>query len=325
LKVVEIKKYGGPEVLEIGSREIPVLKENEVLIKVKAAGINRPDILQREGNYPPPKDSSDILGLEIAGEVVKVGKKVKNIKISDKVCALVSGGGYAEYCSAPFTQCLPIPKGLTFEEACILPETFFTIWFNLFIKNKVKKKQKILIHGGSGGIGTTAIQITKNFGLEVFTTTRSQNKSIKCKKLGAHYSINTKKTDFEEFIKKKTNGDGVDVILDIVGGNYVQKNINILKRNGLLINLGWLTGSVVKINLLMVMLKRLTITGSTLRVGSLKEKERIAKELKKNIWPLIEQKKIKPLLCKTFYINKVKDAHIYIDKEIHFGKIALKF
>ena len=325
MKVVEIKKYGGPEVLEIGSREIPVLKENEVLIKVKAAGINRPDILQREGVYPPPKDSSDILGLEIAGEVVKVGKKVKNIKISDKVCALVSGGGYAEYCSAPFTQCLPIPKGLTFEEACILPETFFTIWFNLFIKNKVKKKQKILIHGGSGGIGTTAIQITKNFGLEVFTTTRSQNKSIKCKKLGAHYSINTKKTDFEEFIKKKTNGDGVDVILDIVGGNYVQKNINILKRNGLLINLGWLTGSVVKINLLMVMLKRLTITGSTLRVGSLKEKERIAKELKKNIWPLIEQKKIKPLLCKTFYINKVKDAHIYIDKEIHFGKIALKF
>ena len=325
MKVVEIKKYGGPEVLEIGSREIPVLKENEVLIKVKAAGINRPDILQREGNYPPPKDSSDILGLEIAGEVVKVSKKVKNIKISDKVCALVSGGGYAEYCSAPFTQCLPIPKGLTFEEACILPETFFTIWFNLFIKNKVKKKQKILIHGGSGGIGTTAIQITKNFGLEVFTTTRSQNKSIKCKKLGAHYSINTKKTDFEEFIKKKTNGDGVDVILDIVGGNYVQKNINILKRNGLLINLGWLTGSVVKINLLMVMLKRLTITGSTLRVGSLKEKERIAKELKKNIWPLIEQKKIKPLLCKTFYINKVKDAHIYIDKEIHFGKIALKF
>ena len=325
MKVVEIKKYGGPEVLEIGSREIPVLKENEVLIKVKAAGINRPDILQREGSYPPPKNSSDILGLEIAGEVVKVGKKVKNIKISDKVCALVSGGGYAEYCSAPFTQCLPIPKGLTFEEACILPETFFTIWFNLFIKNKVKKKQKILIHGGSGGIGTTAIQITKNFGLEVFTTTRSQNKSIKCKKLGAHYSINTKKTDFEEFIKKKTNGDGVDVILDIVGGNYVQKNINILKRNGLLINLGWLTGSVVKINLLMVMLKRLTITGSTLRVGSLKEKERIAKELKKNIWPLIEQKKIKPLLCKTFYINKVKDAHIYIDKEIHFGKIALKF
>ena len=325
MKVVEIKKYGGPEVLEIGSREIPVLKENEVLIKVKAAGINRPDILQREGSYPPPKDSSDILGLEIAGEVVKVGKKVKNIKISDKVCALVSGGGYAEYCSAPFTQCLPIPKELTFEEACILPETFFTIWFNLFIKNKVKKKQKILIHGGSGGIGTTAIQITKNFGLEVFTTTRSQNKSIKCKKLGAHYSINTKKTNFEEFIKKKTNGDGVDVILDIVGGNYVQKNINILKRNGLLINLGWLTGSVVKINLLMVMLKRLTITGSTLRVGSLKEKERIAKELKKNIWPLIEQKKIKPLLCKTFYINKVKDAHIYIDKEIHFGKIALKF
>ena len=325
MKVVEIKKYGGPEVLEIGSREIPVLKENEVLIKVKAAGINRPDILQREGSYPPPKDSSDILGLEIAGEVVKVSKKVKNIKIIDKVCALVSGGGDAEYCSAPFTQCLPIPKGLTFEEACILPETFFTIWFNLFIKNKVKKKQKILIHGGSGGIGTTAIQITKNFGLEVFTTTRSQNKSIKCKKLGAHYSINTKKTDFEEFIKKKTNGDGVDIILDIVGGNYVQKNINILKRNGLLINLGWLTGSVVKINLLMVMLKRLTITGSTLRVGSLKEKERIAKELKKNIWPLIEQKKIKPLLCKTFYINKVKDAHIYIDKEIHFGKIALKF
>ena len=325
MKVVEIKKYGGPEVLEIGSREIPVLKENEVLIKVKAAGINRPDILQREGKYPPPKGASDILGLEVAGKVIEVGKKVKKIKIGDKVCALLTGGGYSEYCLAPFTQCLPIPKGLTFEEACILPETFFTIWFNLFIKNKIKKKQKILIHGGSSGIGTTAIQITKNFGLEVFTTTRSKNKSIKCKKLGADHSINVKNVDFEKLVKNKTKNEGVDVILDIVGGDYVQKNINLLKRNGILINLGWLTGSIVKINLLMVMLKRLPITGSTLRAGSLKEKEKIAKELKKYIWPLIEKKKIKPILSKTFSINNVKDAHIYMFKGMHFGKIALKF
>ena len=325
MKVVEIKKYGGPEVLKIGSREIPVPKKNEVLIKVKAAGINRPDILQREGNYPPPKGASDILGLEVAGKVIEVGKKVKKIKVGDKVCALLTGGGYSEYCSAPSTQCLPIPKGLTFEEACILPEAFFTIWFNLFIKNKIKKKQKILIHGGSSGIGTTAIQITKNFGLEVFTTTRSKNKSIKCKKLGADHSINVKNVDFEKLVKNKTKNEGVDVILDIVGGDYVQKNINLLKRNGILINLGWLTGSIVKINLLMVMLKRLTITGSTLRAGSLKEKEKIAKELKKYIWPLIEKKKIKPILSKTFSINNVKDAHIYMFKGMHFGKIALKF
>ena len=323
MRVVEIKKQGGPEVLYIGSRPIPKPKNNEVLIKVKAAGVNKPDILQREGEYPPPKGVSDILGLEISGEVVEIGKKTKNIKIGDKVCALVSGGGYSEYCLAPYQQCLPIPKNISFEEASTIPETFFTVWFNLFIRSRIEKNKKILIHGGSSGIGTTAIQFAKNFGLEVFTTTRSNIKLIKCKKIGADHAINPKKTNFEEFINKKTNNQGVDFILDIVGGNYVQKNINILKRNGTLINIGWLTGSIVNVNLLMIMLKRLVITGSTLRVGSLEEKEKIAKDLKKNIWPLIEKKKIKPILCKTFPLNKVKDAHIYMDKGLHFGKIAL--
>ena len=323
MRVVEIKKYGGPEVLYIGSRPIPKPKNNEVLIKVKAAGINRPDILQRQGEYPPPKGVSNILGLEISGEVIEIGKKTKNIKIGDKVCALVSGGGYSEYCLAPYQQCLPIPKNISFEEASTIPETFFTIWFNLFIRSRIEKNKKILIHGGSSGIGTTAIQFAKNYGLEVFTTTRSNIKVGKCKKIGAHHAINSKKINFEEFIKKKTNNQGVDFILDIVGGNYVQKNINILKRNGTLINIGWLTGSIVNVNLLMIMLKRLVITGSTLRVGSLEEKEKIAKDLKKNIWPLIEKKKIKPILCKTFPLNKVKDAHIYMDKGLHFGKIAL--
>ena len=323
MRVVEIKKQGGPEVLYIGSRRIPKPKNNEVLIKVKAAGINRPDILQREGKYPPPKGASDILGLEISGKIIEIGKKTKNIKIGDKVCALVSGGGYSEYCLAPYQQCLPIPKNISFEEASTIPETFFTVWFNLFIRSRIEKNKKILIHGGSSGIGTTAIQFAKNFGLEVFTTTRSNIKLIKCKKIGADHAINPKKTNFEEFINKKTNNQGVDFILDIVGGNYVQKNINILKRNGTLINIGWLTGSIVNVNLLMIMLKRLVITGSTLRVGSLEEKEKIAKDLKKNIWPLIEKKKIKPILCKTFPLNKVKDAHIYMDKGLHFGKIAL--
>ena len=300
MRVVEIKKQGGPEVLYIGSRPIPKPKNNEVLIKVKAAGVNKPDILQREGEYPPPKGVSDILGLEISGGVVEIGKKTKNIKIGDKVCALVSGGGYSEYCLAPYQQCLPIPKNISFEEASTIPETFFTVWFNLFIRSRIEKNKKILIHGGSSGIGTTAIQITKNFGLEVFTTTRSKNKSIKCKKLGADHSINVKNVDFEKLVKNKTKNEGVDVILDIVGGDYVQKNINLLKRNGILINLGWLTGSIVKINLLMVMLKRLTITGSTLRAGSLKEKEKIAKELKKYIWPLIEKKKNKANFIQNF-------------------------
>ena len=280
MKVIEIKKPGGPEVLYIGSRPIPKIKKNEVLIKVKAAGINKPDILQRNGEYPAPKDASDILGLEVSGSIVELGTDVKNLKIGDKVCALVSGGGYAEYCAAPYTQCLHIPKNISFEEAATLPETFFTIWFNLFIRSKIKKNNKILIHGGSSGIGTTAIQFAKNYGLEIFTTTRSDEKVKKCKILGAHHAINSKKKNFEEFIKKKTKNKGVDFILDIVGGDYVQKNINLLKRNGTLINIGWLTGSIVKINLLMIMLKRLTITGSTLRVGSLEEKELITKGLK---------------------------------------------
>ena len=323
MRVVEIKKHGGPEVLYIGSRPVPKPKKNEVLIKVKAAGINRPDILQREGEYPPPKGVSNILGLEISGEVIEIGKKTKNIKIGDKVCALVSGGGYSEYCVAPYQQCLSIPKNISLEEASVIPETFFTIWFNLFIRSRIEKNKKILIHGGSGGIGTTAIQFAKNYGLEVFTTTRTDEKMRNCKKIGADHVINSKKLNFEEFVKKKTNNQGVDFILDIVGGHFVQKNINILKRNGTLINIGWLTGSIVNINLLMIMLKRLVITGSTLRVGSLEEKEKIAKDLKKNIWPLIEKKKIKPILCKTFPLNKVKDAHIYMDKGLHFGKIAL--
>ena len=323
MKVVEIKKYGGPEVLYIGNRPIPKIRVNEILIKVKAAGVNRPDILQREGGYPPPKDASDILGLEVSGEIVEIGKKVKNMKKGDKVCALVSGGGYSEYCVAPYTQCLPIPKNLSFEEAAGIPETFFTIWFNLFIKNKIKKKQNILIHGGSSGIGTTAIQFAKNFGLTVFTTIRNDFKKKKCQKIGAHFAINSKKNDFEKFVKKKTNNKGVDFVLDIVGKDYLQKNINILKRNGTLINLGWLTGSIVKVNLLMIMLKRLIITGSTLRVGSLEEKEIIASELKKKIWPLIEKKKFKPIICKIFPIDKVKDAHIFMDKGTHFGKIIL--
>ena len=247
MRVVEIKKHGGPEVLYIGSRPVPKPNINEVLIKVKAAGINKPDILQREGEYPAPKDASDILGLEVSGEVVELGKETKNIKKGDKVCALVSGGGYSEYCIAPYTQCLPIPKSLSFEEASAVPETFFTVWFNLFIRSKIKKNQKILIHGGSSGIGTTAIQFAKNYGLEVFTTTRTDEKMRNCKKIGADHVINSKKLNFEEFVKKETNNKGVDFILDIVGGSYVQKNINTLKRNGTLINIGWLTGSVVKL------------------------------------------------------------------------------
>ena len=204
MKVVEIKKHGGPEVLYIGSRPIPKPEKNEVLVKVKAAGINRPDILQREGEYPPPKDASNILGLEISGEVVELGKKTKNIKIGDKVCALVSGGGYSEYCLAPYTQCLPIPSNINFEEASVIPETFFTIWFNLFIRSRIEKNKKILIHGGSSGIGTTAIQFAKNYGLEVFTTTRTDEKMRNCKKIGADHVINSKKLNNNNLLRSFT-------------------------------------------------------------------------------------------------------------------------
>ena len=324
MKAISLKKPGTAENMVLAQTAIPKIRGTDVLIKVHAAGINMPDILQRRGNYPPPKGASDILGLEVAGTIARVGKNVKNWKIGDKICALVSGGGYAQYCTAPSGQCLPIPKGFSYAEAAGIPETFFTVWSNIVDRAKIKKGQSILIHGGSGGIGTCAIQLAKVLGCTVYVTAGSDKKCKFCKKIGADEAINYKKTDFEKKIKDITQRKGVDVILDSIGGNYVEKNIKILSKNGFLINIGWQKGSSVSINMMPIMLKRLTITGSTLRIRSVSFKTKIAKALLENVWPYFEKKIIRPIIFETIPIKDAKKAHKLMESSKHIGKIVLE-
>ena len=272
---------------------IPSPKKDEIQIKIIAAGVNRPDILQRQGLYPPPPGAPKTPGLEVAGIVTECGQNTKRFKIGDKVCALISGGGYAQYCCAPEKTTLPIPKNLSFHEAAALPETVFTVCNNIFIRNKLKKTENILIHGGTSGIGTIAIMLAKNFGANVFATAGSDEKCQICIKLGAQKAINYKKNDFVDIIKNETNGKGVNMILDMVGGDYIQKNIKIAATDAKIISIAFLKGAKNHIDLLPVMIKRLTITGSTLRPRSIKEKYKIAQYVEKNIWPLIEKNKVK--------------------------------
>jgi NADPH2:quinone reductase len=324
MKAINLKKPGAAENMVLQETAIPKTGRADVLIKVHAAGINMPDILQRRGNYPPPPGASSILGLEVAGKIVKIGKNVRGWRIGDKVCALVSGGGYAEYCSAPSGQCLPIPKGFSYAEAAGIPETFFTVWSNIVDRGKIKRGQSILVHGGSGGIGTCAIQVAKILGCIVYVTAGNEKKCKFCKKIGADEAINYKKTDFEKVIRSITKKNGVNMILDSIGGNYVEKNIKVLSKNGHLVNIGWQRGSHVSVNMMPIMLKRLTITGSTLRVRSVAFKKRIAKALLKNIWPYFEKKTIRPIIFKTFSIKNAKNAHKLMESSKHIGKIVLK-
>jgi len=324
MKAINLKKPGAAENMVLAQVATPKVEKTDVLIKVHAAGINRPDILQRQGNYPPPKGASDILGLEVAGTIVRIGKNVRNWRVGDKVCALVSGGGYAQYCKAPSGQCLPIPKGFSYAEAAGIPETFFTVWSNIVDRAKIKKGQSILIHGGSGGIGTCAIQLAKVLGCIVYVTAGSKKKCKFCKKIGADEAINYKKIDFEKKIKDITKKKGVNVILDSIGGNYVEKNIKMLSKNGYLINIGWQKGSNVSINMMPIMLKRLTITGSTLRVRSAAFKTKIAMALLKNVWPYFKKKTIRPIIFKTIPIKDVRKAHKLMESSKHIGKIVLE-
>jgi len=309
--------------LQSTDRAIPLMSENEVLIKVAAAGINRPDIMQRQGLYPAPKGASDIPGLEISGVILKIGSNVTHLKEGDKVCALVTGGGYAEYCTAHADLCLPIPSNYDFIQAAALPETFFTVWSNLFDRARLEKGETLLIHGGSSGIGTTAIQLAKAFSANVIITAGTDQKCDFCTKLGADTAINYKTHDFVNEIMDITQGQGVDVILDIIGGDYFSRNLKCMGFDGRLIQIAIQNGAKTEINLLPIMLKRLTITGSTLRARSNIFKSKIANQLFKQVWPLLESGKIKPVISNTFALKDADKAHQLMESSQHIGKIIL--
>ena len=319
---IEITTPGGPEVLRAVERPTPVPGPGEVLVRVHGAGVNRPDILQRVGRYAPPPGISDIPGLEIAGVVTAVGSDVTRWREGDVVCALVAGGGYAEYCVVPAPQCLPVPDGMSHIEAAAVPETFFTVWTNLFQRGRLSKGESVLIHGGSSGIGTTAIQLARVFGATVYATAGSDQKCAACERLGAT-AINYRSDDFVRVIREATSGRGVDVVLDIVGGDYLQKNIDSLAMHGRLLQIGLLGSARAEINLSPVMQKRLTITGSTLRTRSVEEKGAIARELEAHVWPLLAARQVAPVIDRVLPLSDAADAHRLLEAGEVVGKVVL--
>ena len=323
ITAIEIREFGGPDVLTPGSRPVPTAGSGEVLIKVAAAGVNRPDVLQRSGGYPPPPGASDIPGLEVAGTIVTLGGDTGDWREGDTVTALVSGGGYAEYATAPAPQCLRVPQGLTLAEAAGLPETFFTVWSNVFDRGGLTAGESFLVHGGSSGIGTTAIQLAKAMGARVFATAGSAEKCEACERLGAERAINYREEDFVPLVKQATDGKGVDVVLDMVGGDYVARNIAAMAADGRLVYIAFLGGSKVEVDLLPLMLKRLTITGSTMRPRPVAFKAAIARKLEEKVWPLIEAGTLKPVLHQTFPLAEAAAAHRLMESSSHVGKIVL--
>ena len=324
MTAIEIPEPGGPDALVPGPRPVPAPGEGEVLVKVAAAGINRPDVMQRQGMYPPPPGASDIPGLEIAGTIVALGEGVTGLAVGDEVCALVSGGGYAEYCPAPAALCLPVPKGLSLAEAAAVPETFFTVWTNVFDRGRLRPGESLLVHGGSSGIGTTAIQLAVAKGARVFATAGSAEKCRACEDLGAERAINYRDEDFVEIVKQATDGAGVDVVLDMVGGDYYARNIEALAVEGRLVVIAVQSGPKTEINLLHLMQRRLTVTGSTLRPRTVEQKAEIAKSLRAEIWPLIEAGKVKPVMYKRFPLSEANRAHALMESGEHIGKIVLE-
>lgn len=324
MKAIEITEPGDPEVLQVTERPDPATGEGEVLVRVKAAGINRPDVVQRKGLYPPPPGASDIPGLEIAGVVEQTGAGVTSLQSGDAVCALVPGGGYAELCTAPVQTCLPVPDGLSFVEAAALPETYFTVWSNLFDRAGLASGETVLVHGGSSGIGSTAIQLAKAFGARVITTAGSDEKLDFCQSLGADLTINYRTQDFEKQTMDFTGGSGVDVVLDMVGGEYVAKNIGCLAPDGRHVSIAFLAGPKVELNMLPVMLKRLTLTGSTLRPRDNEFKGRIAASLQSQVWPLIEKGAVRPVIDTVLPLEKAAEGHRLMESSGHMGKIVLE-
>lgn len=323
MRVIEITRVGGPEVLIPAERPVPCPSVNQVLIKVAAAGVNRPDVAQRKGLYPPPPGASDIPGLEVAGTIVALGENINHIKHGDSVCALVTGGGYAEYCLASASLCLPLPEGLSFIQAAALPETFFTVWSNVFDRARLLPGETLLVHGGSSGIGTTAIQLAKAFNAQVIVTAGADAKCKFCKHLGADAAINYRQEDFVEAVARLTEHKGVNVILDMIGGDYFPRNIKCMTDDARLVQIALQNGSKSEINLLPILLKRLTITGSTLRARNDAFKAEIAKKLLKNVWPLLSTGIIKPVIHSTFALNDAAKAHELMESSRHIGKIIL--
>lgn len=316
---------GGPaSVMKISQVALPIPTAYQVLIQVHVAGVNRPDVFQRSGSYPPPPGASAYLGLEVAGEIIAVGEQVKKYKVGDQVCALTPGGAYAEFCVADAGSCLPIPKGLSMLQAAAIPENYFTVWSNLFNMGHLQPNETILIHGGSSGIGITAIQLAKAFGSTVMTTVGNSDKKRACEQLSADFVFNYKEEDFVERIKTITNKKGVDVILDMVGGSYIQRNINSLAVDGRLLQVAFLEGSKAALDVQMIMRKRLTYTGATLRPRSDQQKEEIAKDLQKNIWPLLEKGQCLPVIDSVYALSEVIQAHERMESSAHIGKIMLQ-
>ena len=324
MKFVHFVQPGGPEVLSIAEGDRPSPKAGEVLIQVHAAGVNRPDILQRKGQYPPPTGASPILGLEVAGKIVECGLESTPWNIGDSVCALVSGGGYAEYCIAPSAQCLPIPQGVSFEEAAAIPESFFTVWTNVFRRGHLAAGETILIHGGSSGIGTTAIQLANAFGAKVFVTAGSDEKCQFCLKLGAQGAINYRTQDFLTEVKHLNSGQGMDVILDMIAGDYFPKNMELLAPEGRLVQIAVQKGEQVTLSIRALMQKGATVTGSTLRPRSIAQKAKIAADLREKVWPLLESRQVRVILDQIYVLDQCVEAHKRLESSQHMGKIVLR-
>ena len=320
MTTIEMREFGGPNVLEHGSRDVPEVRQHEVLLKTIAAGVNGPDLLQRRGHYPPPKGASDLLGLEVSGEVVAVGAEVSKWKVGDQVCALTNGGGYAEYVAVDANHCLPIPENVSAVDAAGLPETFFTVWSNLFFRQEIQKDSLLLVHGGAGGIGSTAIQLGSALGLKVFTTCSSSDGGKFCEEIGADRVINYKEEDFVEIVRE---AGGANIILDIVGGDYVARNIKATAPDARIVQLAFNKGSRVEIDLMPIMLKRLCYTGSTLRSRPHSFKADVASDLFKDVWPLFGQGKTMPLTYATFSFDQATLSHETMETGGHKGKILL--
>ena len=321
MRAIEISQAGGPEVLSLCERPVPTPAHGQVVLKLAYAGVNRPDALQRAGLYNPPKGASDLPGLEASGTVAAVGSGVTDLKIGDTVCALLPGGGYAEYAATPAAHCLRVPQGLDLRSAACLPETYFTVWTNVFMRGGLQAGERFLVHGGSSGIGTTAIQLASAFGARVFATAGSAEKCDACTALGAERAINYRNDDFVEAIKEE---GGANLILDMVGGDYIPRNIRALADDGRLVQIAFLQGSKVELNFAQVMTRRLTITGSTLRPQSDLAKATIAEQLLKNVWPLLDQGRLHPVIDSTFDLTQAAEAHARMESIAHIGKIVLK-
>jgi len=324
MQVVEISQPGGPEVLKPASRPVPKPRAGEVLIEVAAAGVNRPDCFQRAGSYAPPPGASDLPGLEVAGTIVALGEGVTGWRLGDRVCALTPGGGYADYCITPAGHCLPIPRGFSPTQAASLPETFFTVWINVFERARLGPGETLLVQGGSSGIGVTAIQMAHAFGNPVYATAGSAEKCAECERLGAARGINYRTEDFVVVVKQLTEGKGVDVILDMVGGDYIPRELKALANDGRLSIIAFLGGTKTSLDMSDILYRRLTITGSTLRPRTVEYKTQVANALREKVWPLLDAGKIRPVVFKTFPLARAADAHALMESSAHIGKIVLE-